>query len=63
MALVAVIDSMTLGKREAGMFKNGRFPSWHGCMALHANIVNSGCDMVWIGGGIVISLVAGEALG
>ena len=63
MTLVAVVDGMTLGERKAGMVKYGRRPPWHGGMALHANIVDSRCDMVGIGGGIVISFMAGEAIG
>ena len=45
------------------MVKNSRLPSGHGGVALHANVVNSGDEVVGIGGGIVIRLMAGETLG
>ncbi len=61
--LVAVIDGMTLGERKACVIKDGRFPTRHGGVALHANIVDSCREMVGIGGGIVICLMAGEAIG
>ena len=63
MTQVTIIDRMALGKRKACMFKNGRCPSGHGGMALHTNVVYSGNYMVWIGGSIVIGLMAGEAIG
>ena len=44
------------------MFKDGGLPSWHGGVALHAHVVNSGRKVVGIGCGIVIRLMAGETL-
>ena len=58
MTLVAVIDGMALGERKTCMIKNSRFPAGHSGVALHADIVNSGSDVVGIGGCIVISLMA-----
>ncbi len=60
--LVTVIDQMALGQRKAGMVKNGRLPARHGGVALHANVTNSGGEVVGIGGGIVIGLMARETL-
>jgi hypothetical protein len=62
MTLTAVIDRMALCQRKACMVKNGGFPPRHGGVALHTNIANSGCDVVGIGGGIVIGLMARETL-
>ncbi len=45
------------------MFKNRRFPARHGAMAFHTNIVNSGREMVGIGGRIVVRLMARETIG
>ena len=41
----------------------GRLPAGHGGVALHANVVNSGSEVIGIGGGIVIRLMAGETFG
>ena len=40
----------------------GRLPSGHGGVAFHANIFNSRREVLGIGGGIVIGLMAGETL-
>jgi len=45
------------------MLKNGRLPSRHRGMTLHAYIINPSGKVVWIGGGIVIRLMTGETLG
>ncbi len=49
MTLAAIIDGMTLGQGKACVIKDGGLPSWHGGVALHANVVNSRrrCDWDW----------------
>jgi len=60
---LAVMLARVNGEKQGIMDSKFRwFPSWHGGMALHANVVNSGGEVVWIGGSIVISLMAGEAI-
>jgi len=60
----AIVLSRIYGEKQSIM--NGecsRFPSGHGGVTLHAYIVNSGREVVGVGGGIVIGLVAGETIG
>ena len=51
------------GKKQAIMFSEiGRLPTRHRGVALHTNIVNAGCDMVRIGGGIIVRFMTGKAI-
>ncbi len=58
MALIAIIDGMTLGQRKARMIKSCRGPARHGAMAFQTHIINSGREMVGIGGRIIVRLMA-----
>jgi hypothetical protein len=59
-----IVTSRIYGKKQSIMNgEGGRFPSGHSGVTLHAHVVNSGRDMVGIGGGNVIGLMAGETIG
>jgi hypothetical protein len=59
----APVLSRIYREKQRIMFSElGGFPTGHGGVALHANIVNSGWEMIGIGSGIVIRFMTGEAI-
>jgi hypothetical protein len=53
----AIVDIMSLGKRKFAVIKNSRFPAWCGCMAYRTIGREIRDLMIWIGSGIIISLM------
>ena len=59
----AIVNIMSQRERKFTMIKSGRFPSRCGRMAHSAAGGEICTQMIWIGGGVIISLMARKAIG
>ena len=62
---VTFINRMSLGQGKGSIMHRepGWFPSWPGCMALHAISRDISRKVIGIGCGVIICLMAGVAIG